>query len=236
MTIIIPDIFGNFYSYITLMILVITSSYIVIPGIGGIIVAYAANSSGINNYIITFILVYIASLIGDISVFLIVRRYSNRVLIFLQKRKWYNRNEKHARKLLDKYGFIIVFTSRFFFTGVGTISNYICGLTRFNPKKFIIAVVTGEFIYALLYTGSGYFFKDTWTYLIGLVQNFSWAILLILIGVYLLYRIIKLLIQKEIPQNQIIRIRKKIKIVRDKRLQRKLERLKEKQVKNNKNY
>jgi membrane protein DedA with SNARE-associated domain len=181
------------FSLPLLFALTIAASYVIIPIMGWIIVSFGANTSNLSDLIILILVVYSATLIGDISIYFIAKYFSKRVLKFVRRFKWYKKHEKRYKKLLNKYGFWIVFVSRFLVSEVCLVVNYISGFERFNSKKFISAVILGELVFSVLYVLFGYLFKDTWTYLLGLVQNSIRIILLILIALYILYRIIKLI-------------------------------------------
>lgn len=189
----IPALLGSPFSHLFLFLLVIAASYVVIPIMGWIIVAFGASANNIPGVVILVSIVYLAALIGDISIFFITRRFSKQVLSFMRRFKWFKENEKTSRPLFRKYGFYLILVSRFLNTELCLIMNYIAGFERFEPRKFIIAVVIGEFIYALAYTLFGYIFKDTWIYLLSLTNNFSWIIIAAIISIYLLFKTIKII-------------------------------------------
>ncbi len=183
-------------SLIYLFFLTIFASWIIIPTMGFIIVSFGAAATSIPNLISLIVLFYIATIIGDLSIYFIARRFSKPVLKFLKRFKWFKKNEEKARPLFNKYGFYAIFISRFLNTELCVAMNYISGFEKFNYKKFIIAVLAGEFIYAALYPTLGYIFKDTWAYILGLIRDFIWMILLLLGVVYLIYKITKIIRSK----------------------------------------
>ena len=176
---------------ITLFFALIAASYIVIPVMGTIVISFGAFAPNVAGLIRVMAIVYAATLIGDISIFFIARAFSKPVLKFLRNFRWYNKNEGKARALLSRYEFYMVFLSRFSTTEISLVINYISGFERLNPKKFILAVVLGEFVYAVSYPLLGYIFRDTWKSIIGLIQGFIWIILLAILLIYLLKKFIQ---------------------------------------------
>jgi membrane protein DedA with SNARE-associated domain len=187
---------SNPSSLIYLFFLTIFASWVIIPTMGLIIVSFGAAATSIPNLISLIILFYIATIIGDISIYFVARRFSRPVLKFLRRFRWFKKNEEKARPLFKKYGFYAIFISRFLNTELCVAMNYVSGFEKFNYKKFILAVLTGEFIYAAVYPTMGYIFKDTWGYILGLVRDFIWMILIISGVIYLIYKITKIIKSK----------------------------------------
>lgn len=180
------------FSLPLLFLITIAASYVIIPAIGWVIVSFGANASSIPSLAKLIIIVYLAALIGDISVYFVARFFSKKVLKFIRRFNWYSKNEKKSKKLLNKYGFFIIFVSRFLVSEVCLVVNYIAGFEKYNSRKFISAVILGEFVYSASYVLFGYLFRDTWTYLLNSIQSSIRVIILILIAVYIIYKIIKL--------------------------------------------
>jgi membrane protein DedA with SNARE-associated domain len=181
------------FSLPLLFLIIIAASFIIIPAIGWIIVSFGANAPNIPGLLLLILVVYTATLIGDISAYFVARLFSKKVLNFVRRFNWYRNSEKKSKNLLNKYGFYIVFLSRFLVSEIPLVVNYIAGFERFNSKKFILAVILGELIYAISYSLFGYIFKDSWTYLLGLIYDSMRTIILILIAAYIIYKIIKLI-------------------------------------------
>lgn len=194
---IITLILSSTTGLLSLGILTLLASYILIPAMGAIIVSFGASSSSIRGLLLIIGIVYIAAIIGDISIFFLARAFSNKFLKFLSKFKWYVRNNNKTRRLLQRYGFWIVFYSRFVVTEVCLVTNYIAGLTRFDKKKFIIAVLFGELIYAIILPVFGYLFRDTWNYLLGLLENSIWVVIVAILVAVVFKKIVKMVRKEE---------------------------------------
>jgi len=184
-------ILSGTYSLIILLIINTLSAFIVIPGASVLVASYAAFSTNITNLIIFMLLVLITSVIGDTLTYIIARKFSEKVKRHLLKYKWYSKNKDKNLKFLKRYGFEFVFLSRFLIPGARTIVNYLSGFEKLNFKKFIIAAVLGEMISAAMYSIIGYVFKDTWQDLLNSINYSLTAIVLIIIALYITYKIIK---------------------------------------------
>jgi len=184
-------IFNSWYSFITLFLLIVSSSFFPIPGISILIASYASFANNINDLLFIISLTLIASLAGDLATYFLARKFSNKGRDFLAKFKWYHKNEERVYKSLNAYEFSFVFFTRFLVSGSGPLVNYLSGFEKLNARKFITAVFLGESVYSIGCGLIGYIFKDTWNEIISLVQNVFLAIVLAAIGIYLLYKIIK---------------------------------------------
>lgn len=182
---------------VSLFFLTFAASYIIVPTMGGILVSFGASASGIPKLLLLMLITYVAASLGDITIYLITRRFSNKVLKLLKKFKLYHKNNKRARLLLKKYGFWIILVSRFTLTEICLIMNYVAGFTKFNKKKFVTAVLLGELIYAIAFTLFGYIFKDTWNYLLGLLQDSFLVVIVIILAFFIIKKIIKLIKKEE---------------------------------------
>lgn len=195
---IISLILSSTTGLISLGVLTFLASWILIPAMGAIIVSFGASVSTFKDLGLIIAIVYFTAVLGDLSIFFLTRAFSKKVLIFLKKFKWYHKNNKKTRRLLKKYGFWIVFYSRFVITEICLLTNYIAGFTGFSKKKFITAVLLGEMIYAIILPLFGYLFKDTWNYLLKLVQESIWVFILALLAGIVLRKIIKMIRKEQI--------------------------------------
>jgi membrane protein DedA with SNARE-associated domain len=198
-------IFSSVYGLISLFFIVIASSFIILPEMGLLITSYASFVNTIPNLVLFILLVFIASLIGDLSVYFLARKFSDKIKNFLKRFKWYTKNERKTYLSLSKYEFTFVFFSRFIGPGACPAVNYISGFEKLNYKKFITAVALGEAVYSIGYSLIGYAFKDTWKDLLNFVQYGLITIVLVAIAIYLAFRIIKFYRNKraEVLFNQI---------------------------------
>jgi len=132
---------------------------------------------------------FFAAILGDLTAYFLASRFSPVIYSILRKHPVFKRNEASVKVRLEKSEFFLVFISRFLLTGLGAIVSYISGFTRLNKKKFIVAAIIGDILYASLYTMLGFFFKEVWTDLTSLINE----ILFVIIILVLIYFIVKYL-------------------------------------------
>lgn len=180
-----------FIEILPLFITIFISSFIIIPGNSLVTASYASLATDIPNLLGVMIVVFIAAFLGDLAVYFIARKFSNRVNKYLRKFKWYKNKEEKARNRLEKYGFPFVFLSKFLIVGSSTIVNYISAFEKIKKSKFILGVLFGQIFYAVIYCTMGYFFRNTLSDAIKFLQSFMLGIVLVLIASYLIYRKIR---------------------------------------------
>ena len=144
--------------------------------------------------LIIIIIAAIAAILGDILAYELARKFSTFIKKRLQKYKFYLKGEIRARSLIGKYEFFSVFITRFLLTGLCAITSYISGFEKLNRKKYLLAVISGEILYAIIYTILGYIFRLAWNDLITFLDNIVIITILIAAAVVLvivIYRIRK---------------------------------------------
>ena len=174
-------------------------------GIPGGLVAMISSGALANNLsnLINIILVSaIAAILGDILAYELARKFSLPISKKIRKFKFFINHEIQAREYLCKYEFFTVFITRFLLTGLCAVTSYISGFEKLNRKKYILAVITGEVLYALIYTAAGFAFKLAWNDLVNIINDF--IILTILIAITLL--LIWIIIRKMRKRNKNIQI------------------------------
>lgn len=191
MVLVLSAILNSVYGYISLFILSMVSSVVPFPGTSVLVASYASLEAGLGGLIFLWLFVALAGFIGDFLVYLVSRRFSDKIQNFLKRYNWYNKNEKKARSYLNRHEFSFVFLSRFLLTGVDQVISYISGFEKLNIWKFAAAAFLGELVYSAIYVSAGFIFKDAWAEVISFVQYFLAAIVFAAIAVYVLYRIIK---------------------------------------------
>lgn len=129
--------------------------------------------------------------LGDLTAYGIGRYYSESLERFASKRWRINKQLKRSRFLIAKYGSVMIFFSRFLITGLGPMVNYLVGGDRYRTRPFLFWVITGEALYALECLSLGYLLKDTWEYILVMVSDFGWIVLLVLIALLLVQMLIR---------------------------------------------
>lgn len=134
----------------------------------------------------TFLIVLAGEVIGDLSAYHIGKNLSH--LSAIQKifqKPHINYLMQKSGNFLKKHGDSSVFITRFVVFGLGPYLNYLVGLQRYSIKKFILAVIAGEILYATELLLLGYIFKDTFEDIVIIISNFSTLIILGLILYFL---------------------------------------------------
>jgi len=176
-----------------LFILTLLGSLGLVPGTLIWIASSAAMASSLSDVLLIIIIVSLAAIIGDIIAYEIARKFSFAISSWLSKFKSFQKGEHKARNMLKKHEFSIVFLSRFLLTSLDVIVSYISGFERIDRKKYIIAVILGEILYALMYTVAGFMFKETWVELTSVIGDITWILVFVIITAV----VIKILIDRK---------------------------------------
>lgn len=158
-----------------------------IPGAGIAIMGTAALAGNIPSLLIVIGTVYLAAILGDIGAYSFARIISKPLLTKLRKLSFFKNNEEKAREKLVKYEFQLIFFSRFAMGSLSPVMNYIAGIEKISKIKFLIAALTGELMYATLFSTAGYLFGATAYKILGEV---NWAIIAIVI-ILLIFTIVR---------------------------------------------
>jgi len=162
-----------------------------LPGATVEMIAEGSLSNGVSALIIVILISFVAAVIGDILAYELARKLSGRLRSKLVTFSFFESNEKKARRLLNKYGFFMVFLTRFALISLCQVMSYVSGLEKYNRKKFIIAVVSGELLFAIIYPLIGFVVGEVFGNLLSAVNDLILAVLLILIAFYLIKFLIR---------------------------------------------
>ncbi len=168
---------------LVLLFFEIVGSSLGLPGGMVAMIAIGSLSQNIFALIIVIIISFVAAIIGDLIAYYIGRRVSQPLLTRLRNFNFFSKNEEKAKRLLYKYGFFIVFITRFAVTNLCAIISYVSGLEKYNKKKFVIAVLFGEFLYVVIYSVIGYFIGSVLNTLLSTI-NYVVAAVVVLFIIY----------------------------------------------------
>jgi membrane protein DedA with SNARE-associated domain len=90
---------------------------------------------------------------------------------------------KKAEALLNKWGGLGIFFSRWLVTALGPWLNVTSGSARYPWRRFIVWDVLGEVLWVVLYVMLGYFFSDRVQYIAEILGNLAWAILTLIAAI-----------------------------------------------------
>lgn len=186
----------NLPSLIIIFIFISIGSFGIPTGLPAI-VSITSMVSSFWGVILAIIFVWAAAIVGDILAYEFARKFSF-LREKLQKHNFYLRGEKKARKLLSKYEFFSVFITRFFLNGLCTVTSYVSGFEKLSRRKYILGVITGEFLFAIIYTSLGYIFKLVFDNLISAITNFAVTLTVLVLVIILIVITIKHLRNKHL--------------------------------------
>ena len=158
------------------------------------IITYSAKSSSILELFLLIFLAFSAATLGDMYAYILGKKFKRTITSLLQRfTNNFQKEQKEAQSIFNKYGSYALFFSRFMAHAIAPILNYIAGFRKMEFNKFIIATMSGELVYAGVYSILGYIFKDSIKKIIIIIERFSSIIALLIIIILLLYIISKLI-------------------------------------------
>ena len=132
------------------------------------------------------IIVYVAVVAGDILAYELAVFFSERFRNKLRHLSFFRDNEEKARNLLKKYEFSIVFYTRFVLTGLCQVTSYVSGFEKIPRKKFISAVLAGEFLFSVIYVLIGFLVGGLLNNFINTLNYSVIVIILLFVAFYLI--------------------------------------------------
>lgn len=144
-----------------------------------LVLSFASVSIGISEFFIIFGITFVSSILGDISTYYFAKLFSLKATKLIGLNKSLKKSQEKVHYFFSRNGFYTIFLSRFLFSGLGPIVNYYCGFIKYNVKKFLLAILLGEFLYALIYTIIGIIFKEFISEILDLFSGLFVVIILI---------------------------------------------------------
>jgi len=178
------------FGLITLFLWVFTGA-LGFPGSTVGIIAFGSLATKFSSLVLLIIIIYIAVITGDILAYEIATFFSEKFRKKLRNFSFFRDNEEKARNLLKQHEFSIVFFTRFALTGLCQVVSYVSGFEKISRKKFIFAVLTGEFLFAVIYSSIGFFIGGVFNSIINTINYFVLVALLLFLAFYLIRYIIK---------------------------------------------
>ncbi len=100
-----------------------------------------------------------------------------------------------AKALIDRFGGIGVFLTRWLLAPIGPITNIICGASDMRWLRFTIWDVAGEALWVAIYIGIGYVFRGNLEEIAILLGEASWLLIAALVALGTGIRVLVLLRQ-----------------------------------------
>jgi membrane protein DedA with SNARE-associated domain len=161
---------------------------------GGSIVAGAAFAY--QGYLNIYWLIFVGvagNVIGDLTMYWLMRRYGKKVLRKIGLKKFADSPLlQNVEETVNTYSALVIIASRFQDQAT-TLINIISGLGKMRVKRFFLFISIGDFLQILFYAAIGFLFADNWQAIYGATGRFSWviALLMALIVSFLSSRAIK---------------------------------------------
>lgn len=173
------------YRYLTLFLINFLASLgFPLPAAPSTIAAAAFASQGFLNIQWVLLSAMAGNILGDITMYWLVRMYGPRVLHWFGLQKYLATPAfRDVERTVDTYKAPVLIASRFQVQATGVV-NIISGLARLHFQRFLFYIVVGEVLQVLVYAGIGHMFADSWQALYAVVGKLGWLIALgIAIGI-----------------------------------------------------
>jgi len=180
----------TFWGFVLLFAWVMAGSFGIPASTLGII-AMGSLSKNIPTLMIVIAITYIAVIIGDTLAYTLATKLSDEFKNKLRKFNFFRENEPRVKDLLNKYGFPIVFLTRFFMIHLCAVTSYVSGFEKMNKKKFIFAVIMGEFLFAAIYAIIGFAIGEVLNNFINAMNYVLLAFALLILLLYFLKKYLK---------------------------------------------
>jgi membrane-associated protein len=151
-----------------------------LPAAPSTIAAAAFASEGYLNIWAVLLVVVTGNVLGDITMYMLVRTFGRKVLRWIGLKKIADAPAlKNIETTIDTYKAPVLIFSRFQ-VQTTAIVNIISGLGKMNFKKFLFYIFIGELLQATCYILLGYMFAESWESVYAAVGKFSWIIAIII--------------------------------------------------------
>lgn len=173
------------YGYPIVAVLIL-ASYLAIPiPLGAILLAAGSfTADGTLNFYALIVVITITAVAGDIVGYFLAKKYGLRVLQKTLLRSDRGKNHMAAlHQFVKRWGWWSIFSTRWLFTPLGLPIDLLAGVTHYPVKKFLLAVSTGELLWAVIYVWLGYEFGSNWSTLVDYINNVPEVLALVVVGI-----------------------------------------------------
>jgi len=182
------------YRYIALFFISFASSLgVPVPAAASAVAAAAFASQGYLNIAELILFGGLGNILGDLTMYWLMRLYGKRVLLWLGLRKLANSPLlMDVESTVEKYKAFVIIASRFQDQAT-TLVNIISGLGRMNVKRFFLLTSIGDILQITFYVLLGFVFADNWQEIYGALGKLGWIIALVVALVVVVFstRVIK---------------------------------------------
>lgn len=171
------------YKYAVLFSVIFVASFgFPIPATALLMAAGAFAAQGYLDLYSIFICGFFASILGDITGYLVSFRYGRDVLMRIGfKNLLISQRFQALETIFSHHSSYTIFSSRFIVSTLGPTVNILSGLTKIDYKKFLLYDISGEFFYASIFTCLGYIFGDQWETIVQISEDTTTILVLIVL-------------------------------------------------------
>lgn len=179
------------YKYVTLFIVAYLAALLLpLPSNTSLIAASAFASQGYLSIALVFIVAFAANVLGDLTGFFLSRRYGKEMLVKIGFRKIIESTTYASfEKFIITNSRATIFVTRFV-GGIGPLINILTGLSKdITLKRFLIYGISGEFVYVVSLSCTGYFLGTAWQNITDSVE-FVTVVILTLFALFVARKVI----------------------------------------------
>jgi len=170
------------YRYPALFFISFVSSLgVPLPAAATAAAAAAFASQGYLNLFLLLLSGVSGNIIGDVTMYWLMRKFGKRLLYFIRLRKFADSAIlNNVEQTVETYNAPVIIASRFQDQAT-TLVNIISGLAKLDFRRFLLLTSIGDILQIIFYVGLGSVFADNWQAIYGLIGKFGWIIALIII-------------------------------------------------------
>jgi len=121
-------------------------------------------------------------LVADLIAYFIGKKYGKNIVNYVLSKKGLKNKFHKSSKLISKNSFLSIILSRTLVLGLAPVTNYLLGYHKLKLRTFLFYVFICELIYSFLFMGLGYFFSETWEWILKIIQDFSFILIVLFIS------------------------------------------------------
>ncbi len=167
-----------------------------------LLVTGAFIASGELSLIESYLTALAGAIIGDQIGYQIGLRAGKAVEKRLSRKPSRARQIERTKRLIDRFGGVGVFLTRWLLSPIGPITNIICGASDMRWLRFTIWDFIGEVLWVAIYLGIGYAFRENIEEISTLLTEAIWLIIAALIALGMGARVLVVLRQHRIDSEK----------------------------------
>ena len=175
--------------------LIFTSGGLPLPASPILLVVGAMARQGFINIYSVFVWSFIGSLVGDVVSYALGRFAGGWADSHIGRR--FGDVWGKAQDQFNRYGGWMVFLSRWLFTSLDVPINLIVGASRYDFRKFLLASISGRFLWLLIYLGVGYTVSSQFELVLEIITQYAAWLAGLVIASLVIYLILRYLLRSK---------------------------------------